>query len=223
MPLRRKPATRSLGKALTLRANLPVYPKRDITADYLILATDGPTSVCEHRRHLTRQLVMIQEVKSMSLREFGRLAQAAHENIARPLALYGDGDRLSLVSEFLEMNILDIRPLAHEEVAAAMAQVTAGIRSLFQQRIFFLIASVRVSQHGTAKIVLDWDQEPIADPLLYDANKEYVAHYVDELMGQLGIGLSGWTKNASGFRNKLKEGHLPESNVSPDNLRPTQS
>ncbi len=123
MPLRRKPASRSLGKALTLRANLPVYPKRETAEDYLVLATDGPTSVCEHRRRLTRQLVMIQAVKSLSLGEFGRLAQAAHENIARPLALYGEGDRLSLVSEFLEMDILDIRPLTHEEVAAAIAQV----------------------------------------------------------------------------------------------------
>lgn len=128
MPLRRKPGYRSFGKALTLRANLPVY-LRETTADYLVLATDGPTSVCEHRRQLTRQLVMIQEVKSMSQREFARLAQAAHENIARPLALYSDGGRLSLVSEFPEMDILDIRPLAHEEVASAMAQVRCDPRS----------------------------------------------------------------------------------------------
>ncbi|PWI65006.1 hypothetical protein PCL_08365 [Purpureocillium lilacinum] len=155
MPLRRKPASRSLGKALTLRANLPVYPKRETTADYLILATNGPTSIGEHRRRLTRQLVMIQEVKSMSLREFGRLAQAAHEHIARPLAFYSNGDHHSLVYEFLEMDILDITPLSHDEVAAAMAQIAAGIQCLFQQHIFFLIASVRVSQHGTAKIGLN--------------------------------------------------------------------
>ncbi|KAK4072862.1 hypothetical protein Purlil1_13215 [Purpureocillium lilacinum] len=124
MPLRRKPATiHKLGKALTLRASLPAHLKRDPYTDYLPVATIGSASVCEHRGYLTRQLVMIQEVKSVALSDFSVLAQIAHENIARPLAFYSSEDRSCIVYEYVDMDLLKILPLQHEEIAAAMAQV----------------------------------------------------------------------------------------------------
>lgn len=110
-------------------------------------------------------------------------------------------------------------------------QVMAGVQSLLQQRILFQISSVRISQHGTAKIgvydvvscmcetkfvrcaVLDWNLEPTTDPGIYEINTGYVANYLDELMEQLRMGISNWPKNAVKFQEELKLGRLPSIDV----------
>lgn len=121
---RRKQAFHQSGRQQLGRVNLPAYLNRCTSTDYSFVATLQGAWVGEHRRRLTRQLAVIQEVKCMTFTDFSRLTQVIHENIARPISFYSTENSADIVYEFVDLDLFDILPLCHTEIAAVMTQVS---------------------------------------------------------------------------------------------------
>ena len=126
MPIRRMNLFRKSSRVITVKANLLAYPDKAPTADYIYAATVNGIHVAEHRQRMTRQLVLIQEVAEMTVTQFSDFAKVTHENVARPISFYQKGNQGSIVYEFVDLDLVDILPLSHNEIASVMLQVSTA-------------------------------------------------------------------------------------------------
>ncbi|KJZ68420.1 hypothetical protein HIM_12183 [Hirsutella minnesotensis 3608] len=210
MSLRRKQPFPWQAKDLSIKVNLTAYLNVCPTEDYYMLAETRGGWIGQHRQRLTRQLAVIHRVSGIAFKEFSRLADISHENIAHPIALYVSTDSSSIVYEFVDLDVHEILPLNLPEIAVVMTQITSAVHFLLKQSILFRIHSIRVSYRGVVKIVLDWDFEPLLAEEIQEANGAYIAAYLDEFMEVAGRTLLGWTRSAISFRASLQDGLIPE-------------
>lgn len=97
------------------------------------------------------QLVMVQQVRHITLTEFSRLARMRHVNIARPIEIYYVGSEIHLVYEHVDLDVFDILPLAQNEIAAVMSQVMTAVHYLIHL-FAFRIDAIRISSQGVVKM-----------------------------------------------------------------------
>ncbi|KAL6406362.1 hypothetical protein AUP68_09152 [Ilyonectria robusta] len=97
------------------------------------------------------QLVMVQQVRHITLTEFSRLARMRHVNIARPIEIYYVGSEIHLVYEHVDLDVFDILPLAQNEIAAVISQVMTAIHYLIHL-FAFRIDAIRISPQGVVKM-----------------------------------------------------------------------
>lgn len=101
------------------------------------------------------------------MRGFETWARICHGNISKLLALYRADSGCYVVYEFVDLQLRDIYPLHHAEVAAAMTQVCAStaplrpanagqimsaVHALLRERFVFRIQDIRISCHGAVKL-----------------------------------------------------------------------
>ena len=125
MFLRPKPASLRESVLTPAKANPPVYLKRSPLSDYKPVGVISSGWIGLHRRPLTWQFAIIEEIQEMDIGHFRLFCDAAHQNIARPLAIYYD-ELVHIVYEYAELSLFDILPLSSEvEVASVMSQVVS--------------------------------------------------------------------------------------------------
>lgn len=172
------------------------------------------------------QLVMVQQVRHVTLTEFNRLARIFHVNVARPIEIYYIRSEIHLVYEHVDLDLFEILPLAQPQIAAIMSQVMAAVHYL-TQLFAFRIDAIRISSQGVVKLgmnratfkygssladyvsVLDWNFEPVTDACIRDANSSYVAIYLYETMNAMESQGHNWTPDALNLLGELKSGGLP--------------
>ncbi|KAH7108614.1 hypothetical protein B0J13DRAFT_463264 [Dactylonectria estremocensis] len=154
------------------------------------------------------QLVMVQQVRHMTLTEFNRLARIFHVNFARPIEIYYIRSEIHLVYEHVDLDLFEILPLAQPQIAAVMSQVMAAVHYL-TQLFAFRIDAIRISSRGVVKLVLDWNFEPVTDACIREANSSYVAIYLYETMNAMEPKGHNWTPDALNLLGELKSGGLP--------------
>ncbi|KAF5127312.1 hypothetical protein E5D57_000245 [Metarhizium anisopliae] len=174
--LRRKPAFQQLH--LRVSSAYPVvlicrHPNEDyfpVPGDATIAGTTAWVGVC--RKNHIRKLAVIQEVRNAGLLDLKCLSQIAVPNVARVIALYHQKGKFYAAYEYIDLDILEIGPLADKEIANAFLQVSPkqhftpfgwwvctegtqvlrGIQRLLFLSIGFRIDSVRVNSSGDVKI-----------------------------------------------------------------------
>ena len=112
MSLRRKPASRRTSETGSVKASLYAYPDRDLEKDYIIWNSINGIKVGQCRHENTRQLVIVQEVKRISVSQFSRVLRIFHENIASPIFLY----KSHIIYEFVDLEIVDVLPLSNRKL-----------------------------------------------------------------------------------------------------------
>lgn len=83
----------------------------------------GAAWIGSYRQLSSRQMVVVQKVYQATTSDNKKFAQITHLNIARPIAFYSTGKETYVAYEFIELDLLDLRPLSEVEVAVIMSQV----------------------------------------------------------------------------------------------------
>lgn len=148
MSLRRKAASRRTSETGSVKASLYAYPDRDLEKDYIIWNSINGIKVGQCRHENTRQLVIVQEVKRISVSQFSRVLRIFHENIASPIFLY----KSHIIYEFVDLDIVDVLPLSQPEIANAMAQAMSAVYAALEETLTFRIDTVRISHLGVVKL-----------------------------------------------------------------------
>ncbi|KAK9443997.1 uncharacterized protein VB005_02523 [Metarhizium brunneum] len=209
MSLRRKPAFRRTSETGSVKASLYAYPDRDLEKDYIIWNSINGIKVGQCRHENTRQLVIVQEVKRISVSQFSRVLRIFHENIASPIFLY----KSHIIYEFVDLDIVDVLPLSQPEIANAMAQAMSAVYAALEETLTFRIDTVRISHLGVVKLILDWNFEGSVDKAIFNANIGYLAMYLAETMDVMGKSLLEWDQNGRSFRSILCSGKIPALEV----------
>ncbi|KAK5988052.1 hypothetical protein PT974_12188 [Cladobotryum mycophilum] len=217
MPLRRRrPFAQGGIMEVTAKASIAGYVNREPGADYVRVREikQGTAWVGEHRTQSSRQLAIVQMIAGGALTDFRFLAKISHPNIARLIALYHRDDVFHVVYEYVDLDLFDICTLSEPEISEIMSQLLSGFCRLLELSTRFRIDSVRVTSSGVAKIVLDWNYEPLVDSVVQDALcTDAVSSLLYGIMQRLGSDRKVWTPDAFAFLELLDQGLLPPTTV----------
>lgn len=93
------------------------------TFHYEPVGSIGTAWIGSYRQLSKRQMVVVQEVYQATTSDNKKFAQITHLNIVRPIAFYSTGKEMYVAYEFIELDLLDLRPLSEIEVAGITSQV----------------------------------------------------------------------------------------------------
>lgn len=96
---------------------------------------------------------MVQRVASGASELTVLLARVAHPSIARPLSFHQYRGQGYIAYEFVDMDLFDVLPLYHAEVAAVMWQVINAVHHLLAHAFAFRIDTIHVSLTDVARLV----------------------------------------------------------------------
>ncbi|KAI1857234.1 uncharacterized protein JN550_013369 [Neoarthrinium moseri] len=99
------------------------------------------------------RLVQVEHASHVTITDFESLVNLRHLHVAPFLGLYYNRTSTDIVYERLDLDLLDICPLASEaEVASVLAQMLSAITHLLSSPVDVRIASVRISMFGLVKL-----------------------------------------------------------------------
>ena len=79
--------------------------------------------VGESRNSASRQLVMVKELRKISISDIDYLVKASHVGIAQAIALYHWHETLYWAHEWVDLDLFEILPLRDDEMCNIMKQV----------------------------------------------------------------------------------------------------
>ncbi|TQW01642.1 hypothetical protein IF2G_10839 [Cordyceps javanica] len=187
------------------RANCVLVLGADPWEQFSPLYEDSGTTVAQCIRTPHLCLVGIQALHHPDISQFRDLSRVLHRNIVKPLCFYQHDDTFYIVHEIIGKKICDILPLSINKARSIMRQVHYS----FQTEMFVRIKEVRITigEITDCIAVLDWDHELSVDSNTFDANYEYIASYILDLMGLIGQFIT-WDASALQFIHALQSGTL---------------
>ncbi|KAI1857247.1 uncharacterized protein JN550_013382 [Neoarthrinium moseri] len=237
MPLHRKPGFHRGCDLVVARA----YP--------LITINGYPESDCEKVQQTGAgwigvpwrdrgRLVRVEHAPHMTITDFESLVNLRHLHVAPFLGLYYNRTSTDIVYERLDLDLLEICPLASEaEVASVLAQVLSAIMHLLSSPVDARIASVRISMFGLVKLstrfrltvsmfcvgsataahclcpVLDFRHKPTTDIIHRNVMHRFMVSYIEQVAKVACPRSHVWTFDAADFLDILYAGELPPLSV----------
>lgn len=120
--LRRKPAFCLLKNEMK-SSRVPLYLETHPDSHYMPVGSVDGVWVGESRHSASRQLVMVKELRKISISDFDYLVKASHVGIAQAIALYHWHGTLYWAHEWVDLDLFEILPLRDDEMCNIMKQV----------------------------------------------------------------------------------------------------
>ncbi|KAI1839629.1 hypothetical protein JX266_014161 [Neoarthrinium moseri] len=156
------------------------------------------------------RLVQVEHASHMTITDFESLVNLRHLHVAPFLGLYYNRTSTDIVYERLDLDLLDICPLASEaEVASVLAQMLSAITHLLSSPVDARIASVRISMFGLVKLILDFRHKPTTDIIHRNVMQRFMVSYIEQVAKVACPRSHVWTFDAADFLDILYAGELP--------------